>query len=102
MFRRFNLFLVAMAMVIAPFAMQSGVAMVAGQMDQMEMALDDPCSVDDAGSEDELGARARCCIAICSVMAPLGTASIDPTSHRTSFFFGLPAARPNFRYRPSN
>ncbi len=77
MLRRLNLVLAAVAMLIAPLAMQSGMAMAAMPMNHREMAQTGHCGDPDSGGEDKSGAMTQCCIAMCSAVAPIGTASLE-------------------------
>jgi hypothetical protein len=81
MLRRLHLFLAALAMLVAPLAIQSGVAMAAMPMDHGEMAQTGHCGDEDSGSDDEPGAMTQCCVAMCSAVAPLGAAAIDAVSY---------------------
>ena len=78
MLRRLHLLLAALAMLVAPMAMQSGMAMAAMPMDHGEMAQTGHCGDEDAGDEDRSGAMTQCCVAMCSAVAPLGTTAIEP------------------------
>ena len=77
MLRRLNLVLAAVAMLIAPLSMQSGMAMAAMPMNHREMAQTGHCGDQDSGDEDKSGAMTQCCIAMCSAVAPIGTASLE-------------------------
>lgn len=105
MLRRLHLILAAIAMMVAPLAMQSGVAVAAMPMDHHEMVQAGHCGEDGAG-EDEPGAMTQCCVAMCSAVAPLGASSLEqivyhasirggfrPTQHRP-FLAELPTPPP--------
>jgi hypothetical protein len=81
MLRRLHLILAALAMLVAPLAMQSGMAMAAMPMDHSEMAQTGHCGEEDDGSDDKSGAMTQCCIAMCSAVAPLGTALLEPVAY---------------------
>ena len=81
MLRRLHLILAALAMLVAPLAMQSGMAMAAMPMEHREMALSGHCGDEDSGSEDEPAAMTQCCVAMCSALAPLGAAAIEPIAY---------------------
>ena len=81
MLRRLHLILAALAMLVAPIAMQSGVAMAAMPMDHREMTQSGHCGDDDSSSKDQPGAMTQCCVAMCSAMAPLGAASLEPVPY---------------------
>ena len=81
MLRRLHLILAALAMLVAPLAMQSGMAMAAMPMDHREMAKSGHCGDEDSGSEDEPAAMTQCCVAMCSALAPLGAAAIEPIAY---------------------
>ena len=89
MLRRLHLILAALAMLIAPLAMQSGMAMGAMPMDQQEMAESEHCGDEQPGSEDEPGAMTQCCVAMCSAVAPIGAAASDPAAYHAPMLFGL-------------
>lgn len=77
MFRRLHFLLAALAMLVAPLAMQSGMAVAATPMVHGEMAQTDHCGDGDAGDEDRSGALTQCCIAMCSAVTPLGAAPVE-------------------------
>ncbi|MGX7926923.1 hypothetical protein ACWPMX_10180 [Tsuneonella sp. HG094] len=81
MLRRLHLILAALAMLVAPLAMQSGMAMAAMPMEHREMAQSGHCGDEDSGSEDEPAAMTQCCVAMCSALAPLGAAAIEPIAY---------------------
>ncbi len=89
MLRRLHLLLAALAMLVAPLAMQSGVAMAAVPMDHGEMAQAGHCGDEDSGGQDEPGAMTQCCVAMCSAVAPLGAASLAPVIYHAPLLFGL-------------
>ena len=59
MLRRLHLILAALAMLVAPLAMQSGMAMAAMPMEHREVAQSGHCGDEDSGSEDEPAASER-------------------------------------------
>ena len=67
MLRRLHLILAALAMLVAPLAMQSGMAMAAMPMDHREMAQAGHCGAEAARREDEPGAMTQCGVAMCAV-----------------------------------
>ncbi|QNE06832.1 hypothetical protein [Croceicoccus marinus] len=77
MLRRFHLVLAALAMLVAPLAMQSGIALAAVPMDHGEMAQTGRCGDEDAGNEDNSSAMTQCCIAMCSAVSPLDAAPVE-------------------------
>lgn len=89
MLRRLHLILAALAMLVAPLAMQSGMAMAAMPMDHGEMAQAGHCGDEDTGNEDEPGAMTECCIAMCSAVAPLGAAAIDQVAYHAPILAGF-------------
>lgn len=89
MFRRIPLILAALAMLVAPLAMQSGMAMAAMPMDHREMAQAGHCGDEDSGGEDEPGAMTLCCVAMCSAVAPLGAAALDPVAYHAPILAGF-------------
>lgn len=89
MLRRLHLILAALAMLIAPLAMQSGMAMAAMPMDHGEMAQAGHCGDEDDGSDDEPGAMRQCCVAMCSAVAPLGAPALEPVMYHAPLLFGL-------------
>ena len=89
MLRRLHLILAALAMLVAPLAMQSGVAMAAMPMDHREMAQAGHCGDEDSDGQDEPGAMTQCCVAMCSAVAPLGAASLEPVLYHAPLLFGL-------------
>ena len=91
MLRRFHLILAALAMLVAPLAMQSGVAMAAMPMDHREMGQAGHCGDADAGDEGEPGGMTQCCVAMCSAVAPIGPAAIDPVAYHAPLLFGFGA-----------
>lgn len=89
MLRRLHHLLTALAMLVAPLAMQSGMAMAAMPMDHGEMAKAGHCGDEDAGDEDRSGALMQCCIAMCSAVAPLGAAGIEPVAYHAPILAGF-------------
>ena len=92
MLRRLHLILAALAMLIAPFAMQSGMAMAAMPMDRGGMVSSqcvDEDSGRDSGGEDKSGAMTQCCVAMCSAVEPLGGAAVGPPAYPAPLLFGL-------------
>ena len=89
MLRRLHLILAALAMLIAPVAMQSGMAMAAMPMDRGAMAQTGHCGDENSSSEDKSGAMAQCCVAMCSAVAPLGAAAIEPIAYQAPLLFRL-------------
>jgi hypothetical protein len=89
MLRRLHLILAALAMLVAPLAMQSGMAVAATPMDHGEMAQAGHCGDEDSGSEDEPSAMTQCCVAMCSAVAPLGAAAIDPVAYHAPILGGF-------------
>lgn len=89
MLRRLHLILAALAIVFAPLAMQSGMAMAATPVEHGEMAQSGHCGDEVSGGEDESGALVQCCIATCSAVAPLGTATIDLFTHEAPLLVGF-------------
>ncbi len=105
MLRLLHLILAALAMMVTPLAMQSGGALAAMPMDHHEMVQAGHCGNEGSG-EDEPGAITKCCVAMCSAVAPLGASSIEqivyhapmlggflPTQHRP-FLAELPTPPP--------
>lgn len=89
MLRHLHLILAALAMLVAPLAMQSGMAMGAMPMDHQETVQPGHCGDQDAGDEDPSGAMTQCCIAMCSAVAPLGAAPLEPAAFIGPLLFGL-------------
>ena len=89
MFRRLHLVLAALAMLVAPLAMQSGMAMAAMPMDQREMAQSGHCGDEDGGQGDQPGSKTQCCYAMCSAVTPLGAAAIEPAPYPALLLFAL-------------
>lgn len=92
MLRRLHLILAALAMLIAPVAMQSGMAIAAMPMDHREMAQAGHCGDGAPEKGDKSGAKSPCCVAMCSAVAPLGAASIEPIAYHAPMLFGLLSA----------
>ena len=89
MLRRIHLILAALAMVVAPLAMQSGVAMAAMPMDHREMAKTGHCGDENSGGDDESGAMTQCCVAMCSAVAPLDSPALDPVVYHAPILAGF-------------
>ena len=89
MLRRLHLILAALAMLIAPVAMQSGMAMAAMPMDHSEMAMEGHCGDADPDKSDLPGAMTQCCVAMCSAVAPLGAAVIEPIAYHAPVLAGF-------------
>ena len=89
MLRRLHLILAALAMLIAPIAMQSGVAMAAMPMDHREMAQAGHCDDSAPDKDDKAGAKSECCVAMCSAVAPLGAAPIEPMTYQAPMLAGF-------------
>lgn len=89
MLRRLHLLLAALAMLVAPLAMHSGMAMAAMPMDHGEMAQTGHCGDEDAGEEDRSGAMTQCCIAMCSAVTPLGAAPIERLAFHAPILAGF-------------
>ena len=92
MLRRLHLVMAALAMLIAPVAMQSGMAMAAMPMDRAGMVSSqcvDEGSGRDSGGEDKSGVMTQCCVAMCSAVEPLGGAEIGQPVYPAPLLFGL-------------
>lgn len=89
MLRRLHLLLAALAMLIAPIAMQSGVAMAAMPMDQGAMAQAEHCGDGDQDQDDKSGAMVQCCVAMCLAVAPLGAVPNEPIAYHAPLLFGF-------------
>ena len=89
MLRRLHLILAALAMLIAPVAMQSGVAMAAMPMNHREMAQTGHCGDAEPGNDEKSGAMKQCCIAMCSAVAPLGAVSVEPIAYHAPVLTGF-------------
>lgn len=81
MLRRLHLILAALAMLIAPVAMQSGMAVAAMPTDHREKAMEGHCGDADPDKGDLPGAMTQCCVAMCSAVTPLGAAIIEPIAY---------------------
>ncbi|WP_126177271.1 hypothetical protein [Tsuneonella rigui] len=81
MLRQLHLILAALSMLVAPLAMQSGMAMAAMPMDHGEMTQSGHCGDEDTGGEDEPDAMTQCCVAMCSAVDPLGATAIEPVPY---------------------
>ena len=92
--RRLHLLLAALAMLVAPLAMQSGMAMAAMPMDHREMAQRGHCGDEDPSGEDERGAMNQCCVAMCSAVAAPEAAPIDALQHQAPILVGFRLAEP--------
>ena len=89
MLRRLHLILAALAMLVAPLTMQSGMAVAAMPMDHREMAQAGHCGDEESSGEGEPGAMTQCCVAMCSAVAPSGAAPLEPVTYQAPFLFGL-------------
>jgi hypothetical protein len=89
MLRRLNLMVAALAMLVAPLAMQSGVAMMPMPVDHREMARVGHCGDEDSGDADKSGAMTQCCVAMCSAVAPPGAPSPEPISFHAPLLGGF-------------
>ena len=87
MLRRLHLILAALAMLIAPIAMQSGVAMAAMPMDHREMAQAGHCDDSAPDKDDKSGAKSQCCVAMCSAVAPLSATPFEPIDFYAPMLF---------------
>lgn len=81
MFRRFHPILSAFALLLAPIAMQSGVAMAAMPMDHGDMAKGGHCGETAPEEGDKPGSTTPCCIAMCAAVAPPDAAMIEPFAY---------------------
>ena len=81
MLRRLHLILAALALLIAPIAMQSGVAMAAMPMDHRDMARSGHCGESAPEKSSKPGAMPQCCITMCAAVAPLDPAMIEPIAY---------------------
>ena len=93
MLRRLHLILAALAMLFAPTAMQSGVAMAAMPKDHVAAAKDGHCGESTPDQNDKSGAMTQCCTAMCSAVAPLDLAMDDLVDHHAPVLTGLVATR---------
>ena len=93
MLRRLHLILAALAMLVAPLAMQSGVAMAAEPMDHHEMAKSGHCGDTAPGNGDQPGAMTQCCVAMCSAVAPLGAPVIGSVVYHRPVLAGIVATK---------
>lgn len=89
MLRRLHLILAALAMLVAPLAMESGMAMAAMPMDHREIAQAGHCGDEDTGDEDEPGAMTQCCVAMCSAVVPLDMTAPEPIAYHAPLLFAL-------------
>lgn len=89
MLRRLHLVLAALAMFVAPLAMQSGMAMAARPMDHYRNAQAGQCDDEDIGGRNEPNAMTQCCAAICSAVVLLGAASLVPIIYHAPMHFVL-------------
>ena len=89
MLRRLHLILAALAMLIAPVAMQSGVAMAAVPMDHATMAEAGHCGDTAPAKKATPDATKDCCIAMCSAIAAFDAPSIEPITYHAPLLFGL-------------
>ena len=90
MLRRLHLILAALVMLVAPVAMQAGVVMAAMPMDHREMAQSGHCGDEDPGRDEKSSAANECCVAMCSAVAPLSAASLEPSPYHVPLLFALP------------
>ena len=89
MLRRLHLMLAALAFLIAPIAMQSGMAMAGMPMNHGENAQTGHCGEAAPEEGDKSGAMTQCCVAMCSAMAPLGAAMIEPILYHAPVLAGF-------------
>jgi len=78
MYRTLGLVLVALALLAAPLAMQSGRAMAAMPIDRHHKAEPSHCGEEAPEVDDAPYANTQCCVAMCSATEPLGAPSLDP------------------------
>ena len=76
-------------MLVAPIAMQSGMAMAAMPMDHREMAQAGHCGDAEPEKDDKSGAMTQCCVGMCSAVTPLGAALIVPIAYHASVLAGF-------------
>lgn len=88
MLRRIHLLLAALAMMIAPVAMQSGVAMAAMPVDHGEMAKEGHCGEPSPADGDKSEPMTQCCIAMCAAVAPLDGAEVEPIAYHAPVLAG--------------
>jgi hypothetical protein len=84
MLRRLHLLLAALAMLIAPLAMQSGIAMAAMPMNHGAMAKDGHCgesAPEDPEDNGSPGAVTQCCVAMCAAVAPRDAGMVVPMAY---------------------
>lgn len=89
MLRRLHLILAALAMLVAPIAMQPGMATAAMPMDHREMAESGHCSDAEPEDDDRSGAMANFCVAMCSAIAPPDAALTDPLGFGSPMLAGF-------------
>lgn len=92
MLRRLHLLLAALAMLIAPVVMQSGVAMAAMPSAQGDMMRDGHCGESAPDQEKKAGAMMQCCVAMCTAITPFEAAVIEPMGYHAPLLFGLGSA----------
>ena len=78
MFRCLHLILAALALVVAPVAMQSGAVMAASPTSHGEMAQSGHCDEAAPEQREKPGTASQCCIAMCAAVAPLDAALVEP------------------------
>lgn len=76
-------------MLIAPIAMQSGMAMAAMPMNHREMAQTGHCGGVQPEKDNKSGSMNQCCIAMCSAVAPLGAAPIKQIAYHAPMLAGF-------------
>lgn len=71
--------LIAIAMLFAPLAMQSGGAMAMAPADHHAQMMDKgPCGEQPAQGEDGQSSKISCCVAACTAIAVSAVASLEP------------------------
>lgn len=91
MLRRLHLILAALAMLIAPVAMQSGVAMAAAPQGHGEAVKEGHCGESAPDKGDKPGAMMQCCIAMCAAVAPLDATAIAGVAYHAPVLSALVA-----------
>lgn len=81
MLRHFHLILAALALLVAPVAMQSGAALAAMPAEHHEMAQAEHCGDEGSGNEITPDGMAQCCVAMCSALALLAVTPIETPNH---------------------
>lgn len=89
MLRRFHLIVAALAMLIAPIAMQSGMAMAAMPVEHPAKALAGHCGGAAPAEDEKSGAMTQCCAAMCSAVAPIGAAAEETVAYHAPLPFSL-------------